>query len=54
MTSPAPRSRRLYNGRMDAGAHQINWDASEISSGVYYYTMKVNGSESTKKMTLLK
>lgn len=44
----------LYDGRMDAGAHQINWDASRISSGVYYYTLRANGSEMTKKMTLLK
>jgi hypothetical protein len=44
----------LVDGRIDAGAHQINWDASQVSSGVYYYTLRANGSESTKKMTLLK
>jgi hypothetical protein len=44
----------LVNRRLDAGAHQVNWDASRISSGVYYYTLKANGSEATKKMTLIK
>ncbi len=44
----------LASRRMEAGSHQVNWDANGISSGVYYYTLKANGSEVTKKMTLLK
>jgi hypothetical protein len=44
----------LINNRMSAGAHQVTWDANSIPSGVYYYTLKANGTESTKKMTLLK
>jgi hypothetical protein len=44
----------LINGHMDAGNHQVNWNASGIASGVYYYTLRTNGSETTKKMTLLK
>jgi hypothetical protein len=44
----------LANKDMNAGSHQINWDANGIPSGVYYYTLKANGAEVTKKMTLLK
>lgn len=44
----------LLNSRMDAGQYSINWDASEVASGVYYYSLKTNGEESTRKMTLLK
>jgi len=44
----------LVNSRMQAGAHTINWDAASVSSGIYYYTLRTNGEETTKKMTLLK
>jgi len=44
----------LVNGRLEAGQHSINWDAGTVASGVYYYNLKTNGEESTKKMTLLK
>ena len=44
----------LVNNRMQAGAHTINWDAASVSSGIYYYTLRTNGEELTKKMTLLK
>ncbi len=44
----------LINGEMDAGVHSINWSADDVASGVYYYSLKTNGEESTRKMTLLK
>jgi len=44
----------LLKGDRPAGRNQVNWDASAISSGIYYYTLRANGSEVTKKMTLLK
>jgi hypothetical protein len=44
----------LVNRNLEAGSHQVNWDANTISSGVYYYTLKTNAGEITKKMTLLK
>ncbi len=44
----------LANGQMEAGKHSINFDASEISSGIYFYTLKTDDSAVTKKMTLLK
>jgi hypothetical protein len=44
----------LADGQFEAGAHSINWDAEDVASGVYYYSLKANGEESTRKMTLLK
>ena len=44
----------LVDGRMIAGEHTVNWDAEKVASGVYYYSLKTNGEESTRKMTLLK
>ncbi|UCE65453.1 MAG: T9SS type A sorting domain-containing protein [Candidatus Zixiibacteriota bacterium] len=44
----------LVDGALEAGHHSISWDASDVSSGVYYYKMRSNGEELTRKMTLLK
>ncbi|HBZ00698.1 MAG TPA: hypothetical protein DEO84_05165 [candidate division Zixibacteria bacterium] len=44
----------LVNGKLDAGRHQVNWDANGVASGVYFYTLRTNDTEVTKKMTLLK
>ena len=48
------------NADMDAGYYEINWNAGELSSGVYIYIIKAKSKESgvefsdTKKMLLLK
>jgi hypothetical protein len=44
----------LVDGRLDAGMHSVNWDAGNVASGVCYYSIRANGEESTRKMTLLK
>jgi hypothetical protein len=50
----------LLNSPRSAGTHEINFSASGLSSGVYFYTLNagsVDGSQSfhsTKKMLLLK
>jgi hypothetical protein len=44
----------LVNGDVEAGAHSVNWDADKVASGVYFYSLKANGEESARKMTLLK
>ena len=44
----------LANGEMEAGSHSVNWDAGNVASGVYYYSLKANGEESSRKMTLVK
>ncbi|MBD3168146.1 MAG: T9SS type A sorting domain-containing protein [candidate division Zixibacteria bacterium] len=44
----------LVNGKMDAGEHVINWDASDMASGIYFYTLKTNNALETKRMSLVK
>jgi hypothetical protein len=44
----------LINGRMNAGTHEISFDANTISSGIYVYTLRANGEEQSKRMLLLK
>jgi|GEM_PF-474411 len=44
----------LVNKELDAGRHEINIDASDLSSGVYFYKIQSGSFVQTKKMTLLK
>jgi hypothetical protein len=44
----------LVNGAMNAGFHSVNFDASSLSAGVYYYTLETAGKAMTQKMVLVK
>lgn len=44
----------LVNENKSAGYYQINFDASRLTSGVYIYTINVNGFAQSKKMLLMK
>ena len=44
----------LLNTNLSAGAHTVNFDASELSSGVYIYQLQANNQTLTKRMTLIK
>jgi hypothetical protein len=45
----------LVNGVVPAGSHEINFDASKLNSGVYFYTIKTGDNfVQTKKMILMK
>ncbi|MBD3233630.1 MAG: T9SS type A sorting domain-containing protein [candidate division Zixibacteria bacterium] len=44
----------LLNGNVEAGYHNVNWDASQYSSGIYFYKLSVGDKVITKRMTLLK
>jgi hypothetical protein len=44
----------LHSGVLPAGSHQINFDASKLTSGIYFYQIKTQSFTSTKKMMLLK
>jgi len=46
--------RSLVDGQMDAGYHSVNFDASSLSAGVYYYTMETAEKAMTQKMVLVK
>lgn len=44
----------LVNGRQAAGAQQVTFDASQLSSGVYIYRLNAAGKQLSKKMLLIK
>jgi hypothetical protein len=44
----------LADGVMNAGSHTVDFDGSRLNSGVYYYTLEVNGKSYTQKMILMK
>jgi hypothetical protein len=44
----------LVDGPMSAGAHSVNFDASNLTSGVYLYKLEAGGMTQTKRMTLVK
>ncbi len=44
----------LINDNMTAGAHEITFNASRLTSGVYIYTLRTSNFFSSKKMTLIK
>lgn len=44
----------LLNGFRNAGTYELTWDASNIPSGVYIYTIQSGNTFLSKKMTLLK
>ena len=44
----------LVSEKQEAGTHQIEWGASDYSSGIYYYRLETENDQITKKMILLK
>ena len=44
----------LVNETKDAGAYAVEFNAAKLPSGVYIYTMQVNGFTSSKKMLMMK
>jgi parallel beta-helix repeat protein len=45
---------KSFSGFSEAGIVTINWDASEYTSGVYFYRMNAGSFTTTKKMVLVK
>jgi hypothetical protein len=49
----------IADGEYSIGYHELNFDASDLSNGVYYYTLSARGNDgssfvSTRKMVLVK
>ncbi len=44
----------LVNGLQKPGFYSVNFDGSNVSSGLYFYTLKVNQFTETKKMLMIK
>jgi hypothetical protein len=44
----------LVNDYQKAGRYQVEWNAGNLASGVYFYSIKAGDFYSTKKLILLK
>jgi len=44
----------LVNQKQRAGYYELKFDASNLSSGIYFYEIKANNFRSIKKMILTK
>ena len=45
---------RLVNQKQEPGSYSVNWDARNISTGVYFYQIRAEGFQKVKKMLLIK
>jgi len=44
----------LVNENLSAGTYNYAYNAANLSSGIYFYTLKADGFSETKKMMLIK
>lgn len=41
----------LVNGELDPGTYRIRWNASDVSSGIYFYRLQTTGAQGTPHFT---
>lgn len=44
----------LVNEKQSAGNYEVEFNASELTSGIYLYKLQINGYTSVKRMTVIK
>ncbi len=44
----------LINGQLERGSHMATWNATNVASGVYYYSVEFNGRKQLGRMLLLR
>jgi len=65
LSEPRPVELTVYNSRgqeianllnqtMSSGRHDIRFDAGDLASGIYFYTLKTGNTQQTRRMTLIK
>ena len=45
---------RLVDDRQNAGTYSVKWDASRVSSGIYFYCLRAGEFQETRKMVLVR
>jgi hypothetical protein len=53
-TTSGKKVTTLVSERKSAGSYQVEWDASDFSSGLYYYKIKAGNFVDVKKMLLVR
>ena len=46
--------REFVNGEMDAGTHAVQFDATGLASGVYFYQIRAGDFVDTRRIVLLR
>lgn len=44
----------VVDAEQTSGPHEVRWNATDVESGIYYYTLRVDGMEWVKKAIKLK
>jgi hypothetical protein len=44
----------VLNEKLNAGVHQVEWNASDFTSGIYFYRLQTRNFADTKKLILIK
>ena len=44
----------IHEGFQSSGAHSYTWNGSDMSSGVYYLRLSIDGRSTTAKAVLMK
>jgi hypothetical protein len=44
----------LVNEQLEPGTYNVDWNASQFTSGIYFYRLQTKGFTDTKKLILLK
>ena len=44
----------LVNEILDQGVYSVTWDATDQSTGIYFYTLEADGGKNSKKLLFLK
>jgi len=44
----------LISGKQNSGSHEVEFNAANLSSGVYFYTLETESFKAIKKMILMK
>lgn len=52
--SVGQRVKTIANGSYSSGHHQVKFDGTNLSSGMYFYTMRTNTATETRKMMMIK
>ncbi len=44
----------IFKGNKDTGTHTIEWDAKDMTPGIYFYKLTADKKEIVKKMVLMR